>query len=244
MTKTKSVIPLHIKTDNFGPIVFRTKDKVVHFYQYYGIMPDMGDENHNLYFIEEDCKEGDICLWNIQHEYKINVADSDNALMHYKIVATTDSELIKKGIPEISDEYVKHYCYKNGDINSVDIEMDSIYVEPPGSIHSNRGHFIEIPKLKDLKEVVIYHEPAPIVDWNSFTMTQFIEHLEEKFKFSSTGTAKAVIELIKSNKDMRKTIFDIHSQATRKNRASDAKELMETDLEIIEKKCNQILEDE
>jgi hypothetical protein len=203
-------------------------------------MPSMGDEHHNLYFVEDGCKEGDLCLWNIQHEYQISEAENNDAILHYKIIATTDPELIKKGILAIPEEYVKHYCHQNADIGVVEIEMDyNMFTQ---------GNFKVVPKLKknDIgdMEVIIYHEPAPVVDWNKFTMSQFIEHLENEFQFSSTGTAKAVIELINSNKEMRKTIFDIHSQATRKNRASDAKELMETDLEIIENKCNKILGDE
>ena len=207
MTKLKSLTPISIKSADFGPLIFRTKDSILHYYGFYGIMQNMGDEHHNLYFIEEGCKEGDLCLWNIQHEYKVIEAKSDNALMHYKIVATTDYRLIKKGIPSIPDEYVRHYAYKNGDIGAVDIETESFYVEPPETMHSNRGHFIDIPKLKEddigQKEVIIYHEPAPMVDWNKFTMTQFIEHLEEEFMFSSTGTAKSVFELIRAYKKMR-----------------------------------------
>ena len=166
MTKLKSLTPISIKSADFGPLIFRTKDSILHYYGFYGIMQNMGDEHHNLYFIEEGCKEGDLCLWNIQHEYKVIEAEGDNALMHYKIVATTDYRLIKKGIPSIPDEYVRHYAYKNGDIGAVDIETESFYVEPPETIHSNRGHFIDIPKLIEddigQKEVVIYHEPVPV----------------------------------------------------------------------------------
>ena len=39
-----------------------------------------------------------------------------------------------------------------------------------------------------------------IIDWNKLTMEQYIEHLEEKFKFDSSGTAKAVFQLISQNK--------------------------------------------
>jgi len=39
-----------------------------------------------------------------------------------------------------------------------------------------------------------------MIDWNKLTMQQYIEHLEEKFKFDSSGTAKAVFELIAAYK--------------------------------------------
>jgi len=234
MTKTKSLIPMSLKTDKFGPLVFRTTDRVTHFYQYYSAMPDMGDVRQNLHFVEDgSIKEADYVtdgecvgkvLFSDSEGYSVeigagtSVGDFDYHTLQdewQKIVATTCANLIKKGIPAIPEMFVKHYCYKNGDINYVDIEMDSIYVEPVG-IHSNRGDFIEIPKLKknDIgeMEVVIYHEPAPVVDWDSFTMTQFIEHLEEEIKFSSIGTSKAVIELINAYKEMKEGLKSVRKE--------------------------------
>lgn len=211
--ETKSLIPVTVKSEGFGPIIFRTKDNIYHFYQYYGIMKSMGDEHHNLYFIEdEEIRPGQkvdaycFCLDEKKHgenETVIKVEVAANCSGCRKIVATTNDYLIQKGVPAIPEEYVRHYCHKNGDLNSVDIEMENIYIEPVG-IHSNRGDFKLIPKLGENslgeREVIIYHEPAPMVDWNQFTMTQFIEHLENEFRFSSTGTAKSVFELIRYNK--------------------------------------------
>ena len=34
------------------------------------------------------------------------------------------------------------------------------------------------------------------IDWNKLTTEDYIKHLENEFKFSSSGTAKAVFELI------------------------------------------------
>jgi hypothetical protein len=208
MIETKALIPVTVKSEGFGPIIFRTKDSVYHFYQYYGIMPSMGDEHHNLYFIEDrKIKEG-VDEWYID-DFLSKPRSSGGAQYKDKqkvIVATTNQSLIEKDVPAIPEEYVRHYCYKNGDTGSVDIEMESVYIEPEG-IHSNRGDWKITPKLGENSlgepEVIVYHEPAPMVDWNQFTMTQFIEHLENEFRFSSTGTAKAVFELIKANKNMR-----------------------------------------
>lgn len=41
-----------------------------------------------------------------------------------------------------------------------------------------------------------------MTDWNELTTEQYIEHLEEKFKFDSSGTAKAVFELINAYKSL------------------------------------------
>lgn len=42
-----------------------------------------------LFVLSKHCKKGDLCLWNIQHEFQIIVAHEDNALLHYKIIACT-----------------------------------------------------------------------------------------------------------------------------------------------------------
>jgi len=240
---------MSINTGGFGPLVFRTTDEVTHFYQYYSAMPDMGDVRQNLCFVEDrEVKEG-VDEWYID-DFLNKPRSSGGAQYAHKqkvVVATTCPELIKIGIPAIPEKFVRYYCYENADVGYVDIEMDSIYVEPHPSMHSNRGYFKEIPKLKknDIgeMEVVIYHEPAPVVDWNKFTITQFIEHLEKEFQFSSTGTAKAVFELIRINKEMKHAILQIHTQIKRDNN-SNIVGVTEIDVEVIESICNKILEDE
>jgi hypothetical protein len=39
------------------------------------------------------------------------------------------------------------------------------------------------------------------LDWNTLTLDQMVEYLEEKHKLSSTGEAKCIFELIKYYKD-------------------------------------------
>lgn len=243
---TKSLIPISIKSEGFGPLIFRTKDSNYHFYRDYSIMQSMGDEHHNLYFIEDAIiQPGEtvdsycFCLDEVEYGEKetlIKVDKAANCSGCRRIVATTNQELNKQGIPSIPDEYIRHYAFKDGDIGAVDIETENFYVEPPETMHSNRGHFIDIPKLRDeygQKEVVIYHEPAPMVDWNKFTMTQFIEHLEEEFMFSSTGTAKSVFELIRAYKNMQEGIEWIKEEYSKKSGVEQ---------DAITEKINKLLE--
>ncbi len=39
--------------------------------------------------------------------------------------------------------------------------------------------------------------PEGWIDWNTLSLDQLADHLEKEFMFSSTGTAKAVNELVK-----------------------------------------------
>jgi len=208
-------IPIQMKSDGFGPLIFRTKDNVTHFYQYYGIMQRMGDEHHDLYLVVEGCEKDDLCLWNVQHEYQLSKAQERNALLHYKIIATTNVRVHERSnykISLISEEIVKKYAYEdqNGGLKEVILETESVYVEPEG-IHSNRGYFKDVPKLNEDGEVIMYHEPVKIVDWNQFSLEELIAHLEETFKFDSSGTAKAVHELIRAYKRKEKTEQELES---------------------------------
>lgn len=208
-------IPIQIKADGFGPLIFRTKDNVTHFYQYYTCMERMGDEHHDLYLVVEGCNKGDMCLWNVQHKYDLTIAQANNALLHYKIIATTNEELRKEyGIPDISEEIIRNYAYEdqNGGLKEVILDTESIYFEPEG-IHSNRGYDKIVPKLNEDGEVTLYHEPVHIVDWNAFSLEELIAHLEETFKFDSSGTAKAVHELIAAYRNKgASNSFELHEK--------------------------------
>lgn len=210
----KKLKPIQFKTEDFGPLIFRITDDVTHFYQYYGIMESMGDEHHHLYFGSTDeIKKGD-------HGIQFNDIGSNpvelfywDSNVHvapesvcYKIEATTDRKMHKKfGIPLIPESYVRHFAYKNGDIDFVEIEVGETYVEPVG-IHSNRGHFIDVVKTNKDGEIVIYEEPVPMVDWNGFTMDQYAKHLEDHYIISSTGIAKCAIELVENYRETKKDL--------------------------------------
>jgi hypothetical protein len=208
--------PVHMKSDGFGPLVYRTRGgKDIHFYQYYGIMQSMGDEYHNLHLVvREEIKKGDcgIQFNDIGTEpvevfyWEHDSSPAPESVCH-KIIATTDTELHKKhGIPLISDEIVKHYAYAHchDKVEDIPLETENVYVEPEG-IHSNRGYFKDVLKLNEDGEVTMYHEPVQVVDWNQFSLEDLIKHLEDKFMFDSSGTAKAVHELIRAYRSKEKT---------------------------------------
>lgn len=219
---------LQTKAEGFGPLIYRTKDGVTHFYQYYGIMQRMGDEHHDLHLVENDFYEGDIVVHESGIISKCLGFNMDAVKLEKgqlwkkqckKLIATTNEVASEKyGIPLISDEIVKKYAYEdqNGGLKEVYIEDESVYVEPEG-IHSNRGYYKDVPKLNEDGEVIMYHKPVKIVDWNKFSLEELISHLDETFKFDSSGTAKAVHELIR---------------AYRNKGASNSVELYEKDKEV------------
>ena len=204
----KNVRPIHLIApgDTFGKLVFRTKDNVLFFYQHYGAMPDMGDERHHLHFIAMGyVEDGD---WYYDTHNNIVLMANENSdhktYLYPKVVATSDDKLHKEyGIPMISDQNIFEYSCANGEIESLELVTEQKYIEPHESIHSNRGGFIDVLKLNKEGEVIIHIEPPVMVDWNQFPISTLIEHLEDKFKFDSSGTAKAVFELIAKHKQTK-----------------------------------------
>ena len=65
-----------------------------------------------------------------------------------------------------------------------------------------------------------------MTDWNKLTMEQYIKHLEEKFKVDSSGTAKAVFELIRAYKAFTIPIVINHvcgcTKTTQVNKINDS----------------------
>jgi len=185
----KELIPINVKTNSFGPLIYRTKDNVIHFYQYYGIMESMGDEHHNLYFIEDVKIEKGDYFYSVRlliEKAEINYPAGEHI---GKVIATTNPILIHEGVLGIPERYVRHYAYRNGDIDSVEIEMEPEY------IHSNKRYFPETPKLKD-KEVIIYEEPAAIV-----MKTKLVEKTDELVIIEWSGpTGHGVLTLKYNNK--------------------------------------------
>jgi len=90
-------------------------------------------KKYNLYLISDEyIKEEDWCLHQIQHEYYLKQAHEDNALLHYKIVATTDSlnafeEYPYYPLPKVPESFIKEYvreCNAGNKITDVLVEYE------------------------------------------------------------------------------------------------------------------------
>lgn len=208
----KTVYPVHTLTKDFGPVIFRTTDNILFFYHDYSPMYDMGDERHDLHFFsKEQVNIGDLYFDNHNNVISQAGENTDHETYLYpKVVATTSEKFHRLNkIPLISDEFIREFCHKKGKIDSVDLETKISCINGShcryGSMMNSshpckKGckHTADVLKTNDQGEVVIYIEPPIMVDWNKIPLDNLISHLEETFKFDSSGTAKAVHELIQA----------------------------------------------
>lgn len=111
---------IHIKTLDFGPLVYRTVDKTMFYHQHYLMMEKMGDEYHHVYWVsDKPAQDGDvyydshnnmICVANINSDHKV--------YLYKKVVACTDYDFCEKNnIYPLGDEFVIKFAYNfnNGD---------------------------------------------------------------------------------------------------------------------------------
>jgi len=133
---------------------------------------------HLYYTSDEEIKEGDnIISLNGGENGEHLLAVARNIRYHKtcrKIIGTTDTKL-KLGtcedckqdkdyrhffikctcsLPQPSKSSIEAFC-KAGGIKKVMVEYEEKYIEPPSSIHSNRGYFITQPKVNSNNEITI-----------------------------------------------------------------------------------------
>lgn len=187
---SKKVKVVNFKSENFGPVIFRTKDSIFHFYQYYSIMQDMGDEHHDLYYVEREyeLKKGE---WAIQFndigskpvevfQWDYDTHPAPEAVI-FKVVASTNSDI--KNCPGISNWQLNKFCIdENDEAELITDDSGDLILDDDGNV-----------KLLESIETVM-------IDWNKLSIDQHIAHLEDKFMFDSSGTAKSVYELIRAYK--------------------------------------------
>ena len=54
------------------------------------------------------------------------------------------------------------------------------------------------------KQWITPHPDKGFIDWNELSLDNYADFLEEKYKFSSSGEAKAIYELIKFYRENKK----------------------------------------
>lgn len=207
--------PVHTKALEWGPLVYRTLDNIIFYYQHYSAMPDMGDERHHLHFVTKDHlkeEEYGIDKRNMEVIKTTKGWPNHHPENYYKIVATSDRAIHKdSGIPMIPERYIQKFAYHDGILEYVELEEEKVYIEPEG-IHPNRGHFETKLKMDDtvVDEVVIiggdHIKETEDIDLGNFTIDQIIEHLLEKFEPANSTTSMAIFKLITKFKNTQKGI--------------------------------------
>ena len=237
---------LQVKAENFGPLIYRTKDDVTHFYRYYCPMQRMGDEHHNLHLVLDEFHKDDVVI-HVETGYVSKVLGFNIDAIKLesgqywrkdcrKLIATTDDAIHEKyEIPLIHESIVMDYAYQDqyGGLEEVELVTENVYIEPEG-IHTNRGYFTDVPKVNEDGEVMRVEKVAEFVDWNQFTISELIEHLKKEFAFSSTGTAKAILEVIRHHERMSEGLEWILNEYTTKVNESD--EIVDKIKEITDNK--------
>lgn len=208
---------IHIKSPGFGPLAYRTLDGNAFYYQYYSIMPDMGDENHHVYLISDKiANDGDVYYDSHNNLICVSNSNSDHKTYLYKkVIACTDYEFCKKySIYPLSGEFVKKFAYHINNVGGdmvVNITTERKYIEPHASIHSNRGEFVDViltDKFGFIKIEDNSFKKEPISDvklekiFDDSAKENMIEWNIESFKKTHPRLFKSIIQAIRKSSEL------------------------------------------
>ena len=209
-------------TDNYSPLVNSTnKYGGLFLSRHYSPMKDMGDSYQHIYITSSDekIKEGDWTYRDTSTVFKMtkelleyyDLIQSKHK--KYKIILTTDPDLIKDGVQAIDDEFLEWFV-KNTSCEFVEIYQDK---KDYGSFQWYSEYKIIIPNLeiwKDIPDFEGYYQVSNLGNVKSLSRTILGKKnvptlLKEKIlKFSTTTNGYYQVVL---NKNSDRKIFKVHS---------------------------------
>ena len=100
-----------LPTDNYSPLVHSTNKYGGYFKsEHYSPMKEMGDSYQNIYItIDEEIKEGDWVYCLTENRVLISNVSYSKLDDRFKIILTTDNDLIKNGVQAIDDEFLEWF---------------------------------------------------------------------------------------------------------------------------------------
>ena len=153
-----------LPTNNYSPLVHSTNKYGGYFKsEHYSPMKEMGDSYQNIYItIDEEIKEGDWVYCLTENRVLISNVSYSKLDDRFKIILTTDNDLIKDGVQAIDDEFLEWFV-KNPSCEEVEVENIP---------NNNWGFDLEEPMNLGYKIIIPKEEPKQ-------------ETLEEEFKFKN-----------------------------------------------------------
>ena len=105
--------------------------------------------SYNLYITsDDDIKEGDWCICEYSDRgISVNTYKDSSGINKYKVILTTDQDLIKEGVQTIDDEFLEWFV-KNPSCEEVEV---SYGVLKPFQ-NTNKGYMIHLPDNEVLEE--------------------------------------------------------------------------------------------
>ena len=177
-----------LPTDNYSPLVHSTNKYGGYFKsEHYSPMKEMGDSYQNIYItIDEEIKEGDWVYCLTENTVLISNVSYSKLDDRFKIILTTDNDLIKDGVQAIDDEFLEWFV-KNPSCESVHVynqtqvgyEYDEYHfiLEEPFIEYTNTNDctsMIYNPKEETLEEDLLNTAIQVVGDNNITTIKEFL----------------------------------------------------------------------
>ena len=131
---------IHIlPTENYSPLVHSTsKYGGLFLSKYYSPMKVMGDSYQHIYITsDEEIKEGNWCYNSINNNVYKKEINKLSFAYEYKIILTTDQDLIKDGVQDIDDEFLEWFI-KNPSCEKVEVVKEMYMPQSNGKISDGK----------------------------------------------------------------------------------------------------------
>ena len=147
------------------------------------IMSSSNSKPQHIYITsDEEIKEGDWCYNSINNNVYKKEIDKLSFAYEYKIILTTDQDLIKDSVQKINDEFLEWFV-KNPSCEEVEVGTWSNFAKQGNLYHiitpkaEQKQHLIDI--MRGDEELGLYEEPKQIKCYCGHTITCDCGPLEE-----------------------------------------------------------------
>jgi len=220
-----------LPTEKASDLFIHNPTEVLRYKGHQSELEGVVNKQHLYLVSDRKHKKGDWCLHQIQHEYYLKQAHEDNALLHYKIEATTDtlkyyteSTNPKRSkdvayIPQIPESFIKVFVEANGNIKEVFVEYemvkkdDTFKVPIEYCLKTIEDNTVIIHIVDELATLKAENER---LKWNQFNNPHnlgCVNHLEEidelKTQLSqSNSMCEMLAKALKNTRDELNTLMD------------------------------------
>jgi hypothetical protein len=176
-----------LPTDNYSPLVHSTNKYGGYFKsENYSPMKEMGDSYQNIYItIDEEIKEGDWVYCLTENRVLISNVSYSKLDDRFKIILTTDNDLIKNGVQAINDEFLEWFV-KNPSCEWVEVNhfgmccSNQLIAQCINCNQYNPAYKIIIPKEEPKQETLEEAAEQYVIDESYLPV--YKEECERSFK--------------------------------------------------------------
>jgi hypothetical protein len=212
-----------IPTENYSDLVHSTNKYGGYFLsRHYSPMKGMGDSYQNIYITDDsEIKEGDWVYCRTENRVLISNVSYSKLDDRFKIILTTDQDLIKDGVQAIDNKFLEWFV-KNPSCEFVEIHKEKQHIGEEIDESYPKGFFDyksiipqEEPKQETLEEDIKRYEKFIVAHDENYTVSDDVQDLKESYYYKGRRDEciKWKAKRMYSEEEVRKIAEEVRWQA-------------------------------